>query len=117
MMRLRRLTQFCGRLIGGRIMLPEDAAMDRQTIDHVTGAYHREQLVQDGLMTIREAAAFLRLGRSTIYGLMERGELPYARIGARRLIPRRALVDLAASHLRGEIPGLAAGNGPTPSRG
>lgn len=55
-------------------------------------------------MTIREAAAFLRLGRSTLYGLMERGDLPYACIGARRLIPRRALVDLAASHLKGNIP-------------
>ena len=95
--------------------------MDRQMIDHVSQARHqrdhRGELVQDGLMTIREAAAFLGLGRSTIYGLMERGELPYACIGARRLIPRRALVDLAASHLRGDIPVQAAGNGPTPGRG
>ena len=55
---------------------------------------HRGELVQDGLMTVREAVAFLRLGRSTLYGLMERGDLPYACIGARRLIPRRALVNL-----------------------
>ena len=76
---------------------------------------HRGELVQDGLMTIREATAFLRLGRSTLYGLMERGDLPYARIGARRLIPRRALVDLAASHLRGDIPVPVADNGSIPS--
>ena len=85
-------------------------------IDHGSQAdhqrNHREELVQDGLMTVREAVAFLRLGRSTIYGLMERGDLPYACIGARRLIPRRALVDLAASHLKGEIHSPTAGNGP-----
>ncbi len=75
---------------------------------------HRGELVQDGLMTIREAIAFLRLGRSTLYGLMERGDLPYACIGARRLIPRRALVDLAASHLRGDIPMPVTSNGPIP---
>ena len=84
-------------------------------IDHGSQTHHQRdhcgELVQDGLMTIREAVAFLRLGRSTLYGLMERGDLPYARIGARRLIPRRALVDLAASHLRGgAVP--TAGNGP-----
>ena len=85
-------------------------------IDHEAQPHHqrdhRGELVQDGLMTIREAIAFLRLGRSTLYGLMERGDLPYACIGARRLIPRRALIDLAAGHLRGAIPALATGNGP-----
>jgi len=85
-------------------------------IDHGSQAdhhqCHREELVQDGLMTIREAVAFLRLGRSTLYELMERGDLPYACIGARRLIPRRALIDLAASHLRGEITVPAVGSGP-----
>ena len=85
-------------------------------IDHESQAHHqrhhREELVQDGLMTIREAVAFLRLGRSTLYGLMERGDLPYACIGARRLIPRRALVDLAASNLRGAIPMAATSNDP-----
>ena len=83
--------------------------------DHAPQGQHQQdprgELVQDGLMTIREAVAFLRLGRSTLYGLMERGDLPYACIGARRLIPRRALVDLAASHLRGNIPVPATGNG------
>src|SRR2546426_11182431 len=84
-------------------------------IDHGSQAHHqrdyRGELVQDGLMTIREAVAFLRLGRSTLYGLMERGDLPYACIGARRLIPRRAIVDLAARNLRCEIPIPPANNG------
>ena len=90
-------------------------------IDHGSQAHHRRdhrgELVRDGLMTVREAVAFLRLGRSTLYGLMERGDLPYASIGARRLIPRRALVDLAASHLRGNILTSPAGNGSVPRHG
>ena len=64
----------------------------------------RDELVQDGLVSVREAIAFLHLGRSTLYVLMERGELPYACIGSRRLIPRRALVGLAANRLRGVVP-------------
>ncbi len=76
---------------------------------------HHRELVQDGLMTIREAVAFLHLGRSTLYGLMERGDLPYACIGARRLIPRRALVDLAASRLRGSIRTTTADDGVLPN--
>ncbi len=67
-----------------------------------------QALLRDGLMTIPETAVFLRLSRSTIYGLMERGELPYVCIGSSRRIPRRALVDLAASHLRGDLSVSAA---------
>lgn len=59
-------------------------------------------LVADGLLTIREAAAFLRVGRSTIYAMMDSGELPFAKLGRRsRRIPRRAVVELAAAGVRG----------------
>ncbi|GEM_PF-1975390 len=61
------------------------------------------QLVSDGLMTVPEVAAFLRLSRSTVYALMEKGALPYVRIGAARRVPRRAVIDLAAANLRGEF--------------
>lgn len=64
---------------------------------------NRECLVRDGLMTIAEAAAFLRVGRSTLYQLMDRGELPHVKIGSARRIPKRALIALAASNLRGEF--------------
>lgn len=59
------------------------------------------ELVSDGLVTVPEAAAFLSLSRSTLYALMERGDLPYVRIGAARRIPRKALVALALSNLTG----------------
>jgi excisionase family DNA binding protein len=59
----------------------------------------KHSLVSDGLKTIREAVDFTRLSRSDLYSRMERGELPYTKIGRRRLIPHRALLDLAASGL------------------
>lgn len=56
-------------------------------------------LVSDGLVTVPEAAAFLRVSRSMIYVLMDRGDLPYVRIGSARRIPKKALVALASSCL------------------
>ncbi len=66
----------------------------------------REAVVADGLMTVPEAAAFLRLSRSTLYNLMDSGRLPYVRLvgngrRAARRIPRKAVVALAAAHLVG----------------
>jgi excisionase family DNA binding protein len=57
------------------------------------------ELVADGLNTITEAQEFTRLSRSDLYARMERGELPYVKLGRRRLIPRRALAELAGRHL------------------
>lgn len=65
-------------------------------------------LVQDGLAGLREAVRFLGVSRSTIYVLMENGQLPYVKIGRARRIPRRALVQLAAGNVRGGRCGEAA---------
>jgi excisionase family DNA binding protein len=54
-----------------------------------------DSLVEGGLRTIEEARQYTRLSRSALYSLMERGELVYTKIGRRRLIPHRALVELA----------------------
>ena len=62
-----------------------------------------ETLVRDGLLTVPEAIAFLRLSRSTLYSLMELGELAYIQIGRARRIPKQALVDLAIMHLKGGL--------------
>jgi Helix-turn-helix domain len=56
-------------------------------------------LVEDGLLTVGEAQEFSRLSRSDLYARMGRGELAYCKLGKRRLIPRRALVELAARSL------------------
>ena len=60
-----------------------------------------EVLVGDGLVTVLQAAAFLSLSRSTIYSMMDRGELPFVKLGQSRRIPKHSLVQLAARELRG----------------
>lgn len=57
----------------------------------------------DGLVTVSEAAGFLRISRSTVYVLMDQGILAYAKIGRSRRIPKRALIELVASELRGGV--------------
>ncbi len=59
----------------------------------------RKDLASDGTCTIIEAAKFSGLSRSTLYGLMDKGQLAYAKVGKRRLIPRRALVELIEDHM------------------
>ena len=53
-------------------------------------------------MRIPEVARFLALSRASVYQLMDRGELPWVKLGRARRIPRRAVVDLAARRLIGE---------------
>ena len=60
-------------------------------------------LVADGLMTIREAAEFLSVSRTTLYQLMDQGLLCFVKLGWCRRIPRRAVVELAARELRGGV--------------
>ena len=58
-----------------------------------------EELMEDGLDRVPEAARFLQLGLTTVYGLMSRGVLPYVKIGKARRIPHRAVLELAAKGL------------------
>jgi excisionase family DNA binding protein len=59
----------------------------------------KEDLVLDGLDRVGEVARFLKLSVSTVYGLMDRGELPFVKLGKSRRIPHRAVVELAATRL------------------
>ena len=61
----------------------------------------KENLVEDGLVSLTNAMAFLSIGRSTLYELMDKGVLPYAKIGRSRRIPKRALIQLAQATLKG----------------
>jgi excisionase family DNA binding protein len=49
------------------------------------------------VLTAREAAAILRIGRNQLYQAVARGELPAIRIGRSIRIPRQALLALLAS--------------------
>ena len=49
------------------------------------------------VLTAREAAAILRVGRNQLYQAVARGELGSVRIGRSIRIPKQALLDLLAS--------------------
>lgn len=53
------------------------------------------------LLTVEEAAARLNLGRTSVFGLIKRGEIDSVRIGRSRRIPVRAL-ELYAERLMAE---------------
>jgi excisionase family DNA binding protein len=59
-----------------------------------------KELMEDGTLSIEAAVEFSGLGRSFLYSAMDRGELPYAKCGARRLIPKKALVKYLADRVR-----------------
>jgi len=54
----------------------------------------------DGGLTVAEAVRFAGVGRSTLYGEMEAGRLPYSKVGRRRIVARRGLVALLAGAAR-----------------
>ena len=58
-----------------------------------------DQLVEGGMVNVKEAARFLQISLAGIYALMGRGELEYAKIGRSRRIPKNALIELAARNL------------------
>lgn len=58
-------------------------------------------LLNDGLVTIKEAASFFNISRSQVYNYIDRGWLPTVKIARLRRIPRQAMLKLAADHLVG----------------
>lgn len=54
-------------------------------------------------LTVRETCAHLRISRSFLYKLLRNGDLPSARIGRARRIPRQALTRFAEGRVRAGI--------------
>jgi excisionase family DNA binding protein len=54
-----------------------------------------------GLATLEQAAKFLAVGRSTIYSMMEHGELPWVKVRKCRRVPWVALRAFAEKCLVG----------------
>jgi excisionase family DNA binding protein len=52
---------------------------------------HKRTMIEPLLVRVEEAARILSLSRSTIYEMMDSGELPSVRWGAARRIPMAAL--------------------------
>jgi excisionase family DNA binding protein len=67
---------------------------------HSSGAAHDPAGLLGRLpevLTVREAAAVLRIGRNQLYEAVARGDLRALRIGRSIRIPKQALLDLLAS--------------------
>ena len=60
-----------------------------------------EDVIGEGFMDVREAAAFLGLSRAKLYQLMDTQQIPYARFGRARRLPRKGLAAFARSCLVG----------------
>lgn len=65
-------------------------------------------LMEDGAMSIGQAEKFTSFKRTFLYQLMERGDLKYAKVGKRRVIPKSELVRLLESAVVGGVPEGAA---------
>lgn len=57
------------------------------------------ELVGSGLDRVQDVARFLGLSRSMVYKLMDEAALPYVKFGKSRRIPRRAVLEYAASQI------------------
>lgn len=57
------------------------------------------EILAEGTFGIEEAQRFSGMGRTFLYGAMDRGDLVYTKAGRRRLIPKRALIALLARNL------------------
>ncbi|MEZ5234271.1 MAG: helix-turn-helix domain-containing protein [Acidimicrobiales bacterium] len=55
------------------------------------------------LLTVRQAAAMLQLGRSTVYGLIGRGDLEVVHVGRAVRVPTAAVAELV-ERLRANTP-------------
>jgi predicted DNA-binding transcriptional regulator AlpA len=64
-------------------------------------AEQAEELLADGAVTVSGAVKEFGIGRTRLYELMSRGELPYSSKTGRRLIPRLALRRLIAGGMVG----------------
>jgi hypothetical protein len=58
-----------------------------------------KELAADGMVSVADAIKLSGLSRAELYARMGRGELAYAKDGRRRLIPRKALTEMAAKAL------------------
>lgn len=59
------------------------------------------ELVSKGLRSIEQSRTFLGISQSSLYRLIEAGQLRYVRVGGRRLIPLGELERYAEANLAG----------------
>ena len=73
-----------------------------------------DEFLSGGFIKVAEAAMFLGVSRSTLYLMMDRGALAYAKFGRSRRLQKSALIQYAQSHVIGGWSGtgnVVNGNG------
>lgn len=68
------------RIANGQLQLP------------VTAPGYGEELSQALLLTVKEAAALMRIGRDTTYALAAQRRIPCVKLGKQIRVPRKALI-------------------------
>lgn len=63
----------------------------------------KRSLLEEGVVTVKEAATFMGVTTRTIWNLMDRGELPWTKVGTARRIPRKAVIAMLSKNLQGPI--------------
>lgn len=58
-----------------------------------------EELLSEGLMTLKEVAEFLRVSRFTVYRMIDAKELPAVLVRGLRRIPTKAVKDYIRSRM------------------
>jgi excisionase family DNA binding protein len=85
-------------------MAPRAPAENRRSL-HQTAtdpAPDCRDLAADGAMGVPKACAFVGLGKTEMYRLMDMGEIAFARHGTKRLVFRRSLVEFLAARMSGD---------------
>jgi excisionase family DNA binding protein len=84
----------------GHCPCTQSSALPTAQLLDLTGSSSSALATLPEVLTAREAAAVLRVGRNQLYQAVARGELGAVRIGRSIRIPKQALLDLlaAASH-------------------
>lgn len=59
-------------------------------------------LPESNLLTVTQVASFLNVSRSTVYALMDRGQLPSIKLGRARRVSPKALIQLLSPNLDSE---------------
>lgn len=51
-----------------------------------------KQMKNNGMITVREIAEYLRISLPSAYNLVERGAFPYVKVGCRYVVPRETFL-------------------------
>lgn len=72
--------------------IPKDGINRDQLALPVTPQDYGAEIAQPHLLTVKEAAALMRIGRDTTYALVAQGRIPSVKLGRQIRIPRNALL-------------------------